>query len=48
MSRGDEMDHIIETLDLCKTYGLGSIEVEVLKNINVNISKGDFVSIMGP
>ena len=48
MNRGDNMDHIIEINELCKTYNLGELEVEVLKNINMNITKGSFVSIMGP
>lgn len=48
MSRGENMDNIIETIDLCKTYGMGDIEVEVLKNIDLNIPREDFVSIMGP
>jgi len=42
------MDVVIEAVGLCKTFNLGEIEVEVLDNINLNIHKGDFVSIMGP
>jgi len=42
------MDAIIEITDLCKTYKMGEIEVEVLKNIDLNIERGNFVSIMGP
>ncbi len=33
---------------LRKVYKNGSIEVEALKNINVEINKGEFVAIMGP
>lgn len=39
---------IIEIKDLSKTYKLGELEVEVLKNINLSIEKSEFVSIMGP
>ena len=42
------MDVVIEAVGLCKSFKLGDIEVEVLKNIDLNIHKGDFVSIMGP
>jgi putative ABC transport system ATP-binding protein len=42
------MSAAINVIDLCKTYKLGSLEVEVLKNITVTIEKGDFISIMGP
>lgn len=42
------MGSIIETISLYKTFKLGSMDVEVLKDINVNIEKGEFVSIMGP
>ena len=39
---------IIETLDLYKTYKLGNVDIEVLKDINVTVYEGEFVSIMGP
>ncbi|GCD13211.1 ABC transporter ATP-binding protein [Clostridium tagluense] len=42
------MDVVIEAAGLYKSFKLGDIEVEVLKNIDLNIHKGDFVSIMGP
>lgn len=38
----------IETINLFKTYKLGSIEVDVLRDINIVIDNGEFVSIMGP
>ncbi|OIK09974.1 ABC transporter ATP-binding protein [Bacillus sp. MUM 13] len=34
--------------NIFKTYKQGSLEVEVLKNINLTIGQGEFVSIMGP
>jgi putative ABC transport system ATP-binding protein len=42
------MESVIETVDLCKVYKLGTVDVEVLRDINVVIHKGEFVSIMGP
>jgi putative ABC transport system ATP-binding protein len=33
---------------LGKIYSTGKIEVEALKNVNLSIGKGEFVSIMGP
>ncbi|MBZ9636583.1 ABC transporter ATP-binding protein [Clostridium sp. FP1] len=42
------MDVVIEAAGLYKSFKLGDIEVEVLNNIDLNIHKGDFVSIMGP
>ncbi|SES98718.1 putative ABC transport system ATP-binding protein [Natronincola peptidivorans] len=42
------MEAIIETIDLHKTFMLGEIPVEVLKDINLTINRGEFVTIMGP
>lgn len=42
------MSKVIEAIELFKTYKLGTIDVDVLKNINLSIEKGEFVSIMGP
>ena len=42
------MEAIIETSNLFKTFKLGEVSVEVLKDINITIKKGEFVSIMGP
>lgn len=38
----------LESINLCKSYNLGTLNVEVLKNINLSIAAGDFISIMGP
>jgi putative ABC transport system ATP-binding protein len=42
------MSAIIEIQHLVKDYRLGSIPVHVLKSISLEISRGDFVAIMGP
>ena len=42
------MEAAVRITDLCKTYKLGTLDVEVLKDINLTINDGEFVSIMGP
>ncbi len=39
---------IISMENLGKIYSTGKIEVEALKKVNLNIDRGEFVSIMGP
>jgi putative ABC transport system ATP-binding protein len=39
---------IIQLKDLWKTYSLGTVNVDALKGINIEISDRDFVSIAGP
>ncbi len=45
------MDDLKDTIcllkDIKKTYTIGDIEVEVLKGINLEIKRGEFVAIMG-
>ncbi len=38
----------VETANVWKSFLLGEVEVEVLKDITITIAKGEFVSIMGP
>lgn len=38
---------ILRTENLTKTYGMGDIKVTALDNLNLRISKGQFVSIIG-
>lgn len=42
------MEAVIEIGDLVKDYSLGDVPVHVLKNISLQIARGDFVAIMGP
>ncbi len=44
----DGRSMIIKMDKLGKIYSTGKIEVEALKNVNLNIEMGEFVSIMGP
>ena len=39
---------LIKITDLFKIYTMGSIELNALKNINIEITEGDFVCIAGP
>ncbi len=39
---------IIDTANITKTYKIGDIEIKALRGINLKISEGEFVSIMGP
>ncbi len=42
------METIIKTKNLYKTYMIGDVNIDVLKNVNLSVSRGDFISIMGP
>ena len=40
---------MIQTFDLMKTYNITEgIEIRALDKVNININKGEFVSVMGP
>lgn len=39
---------MIEIKNLGKTYDTGTIQLEALKNVNLDIESGEFVAIMGP
>mgnify|MGYP000976634966 CR=1 FL=1 len=39
---------LVRLQNICKKYLMGKIELQVLKDINLTINKGEFVSIMGP
>jgi len=38
----------IEVKNVYKSYQLAEESVEVLKNVNLEVERGDFISIMGP
>ncbi len=42
------MDKVIKMDDIYKNYKLGQVNVEALKGINLEVDKGEFISIMGP
>ncbi|QQR92788.1 MAG: ABC transporter ATP-binding protein [Candidatus Iainarchaeum archaeon] len=41
-------DFVIEARNVTKTYELGEVPVHVLKGVDVQIKRGEFVSITGP
>jgi putative ABC transport system ATP-binding protein len=42
------MNTIIETRNLRKAYGMGDIQVQALKGVDIKIQQGEFVAVMGP
>ncbi len=39
---------LIRTRNLSKTYRMDKVEIHALKNANLDIEKGEFISLMGP
>src|SRR5216117_83021 len=39
---------LIETVDLWKTYVMGSEEIHALRGVTITIERGEYVAIMGP
>jgi putative ABC transport system ATP-binding protein len=39
---------LIETVDLWKTYVMGSEEIHALRSVSLQIERGEYVAIMGP
>lgn len=42
------MKQLISLKNICRSYRNGEQELQVLKNINLEISEGEFIAIMGP
>jgi len=42
------MGPIVETRNVCKTYGMNGIAVEAVRGIDLIVNSGEFVAIVGP
>jgi len=42
------MEEILKTKNLCKSYVVNNKQRHILKNINLEIEDGEFISVMGP
>lgn len=45
--QNNDKSPLIEVRNLCKTYMLGSLELEVLRNVSFKIASGEFTALMG-
>ena len=43
-----ESTNIVRVSDVYKTFQLGKVEVQALQGVNLEISRGNYISIMGP
>ena len=50
MLNTDNVDNksIISLTNICKSYQVGDMVLQILKNINLDVKEGEFVAIMGP
>lgn len=39
---------VVSASNICKTFKVGNVEIEVLKGVNFNVEKGKFVAVSGP
>jgi len=42
------MDKIVETIDLHKVYELGKTKIHALRGVNLTVSRGEILAIVGP
>jgi putative ABC transport system ATP-binding protein len=42
------MDAILKTVDLRMVYHVGQVEVQALRGVDIDVKRGEFVSIVGP
>jgi ABC-type Fe3+/spermidine/putrescine transport system ATPase subunit len=43
-----ESTNIVRVTDVYKTFQLGKVEVQALQGVNLEIARGNYISIMGP
>jgi len=39
---------LIKLRDVCKVYSLGEVEVHALRDVSLNVDRGEYVALMGP
>jgi putative ABC transport system ATP-binding protein len=44
----EKNNNIIELKNVCKVYKIGDAEINAVKDINLEIKRGDFIAIVGP
>jgi ABC-type lipoprotein export system ATPase subunit/ABC-type lipoprotein release transport system permease subunit len=42
------MNNLIQLVDVCRQFNLGSTDVDALKNIDLEIDQGEFLALVGP
>ncbi|MBN1276527.1 MAG: ABC transporter ATP-binding protein [Deltaproteobacteria bacterium] len=42
------MDYLIRTSNICKEFHVGSSTLKILKGIDFNVDRGEFIAVMGP
>ena len=47
-AKGQKMSEILKIKNITKDYGIKGFKTRVLKDISLNVNKGDFIAIMGP
>lgn len=48
MSNYNETKKVLEVKNICKTYQAKNGEIEALKNVNLDVKQGEYISIIGP
>ena len=43
-----EVSHVVRVSNVTKTFKLGKVEVQALKGVDLQIARGEYLSIMGP
>src|SRR5256886_11784551 len=41
-------EHTVRTIEVTRSYQMGSETIQALKGISISISRGEYISIMGP
>lgn len=44
----DRKEFVVEAVDLCKSYGNGNTEVKALREVSLNVARGEVMALLGP